>query len=70
MSGMGEDVCVLAENQSVKVHVHAKRPGDVINHVMEIGRLGSVKIDSLLNTLKDNGRKLEYGVSEYPLEWK
>ena len=29
-----------------------------------------VKIDSLLNTLKDNGRKLEYGVSEYPLEWK
>ena len=49
MSGMGEDVCVLGEDQSVKVHVHAKRPGDVINHVMEIGRLGSVKVDSLLD---------------------
>ena len=29
-----------------------------------------VKIDSLLNTLKDNGKKLEYGVADYPLEWK
>ena len=27
-------------------------------------------IDSILNTLKENGRKLEYAVEEYPLEWK
>lgn len=27
-------------------------------------------IDSILNTLKENGRKLEYAVDEYPLEWK
>lgn len=29
-----------------------------------------MKIDSLLNTLKDNGKKLLYGVAEYPLEWR
>ena len=27
-------------------------------------------IDSVLGTLKENGRKLEYVVSEYPLEWE
>lgn len=27
-------------------------------------------IDSVLNTLKENGRKLQYVVEEYPLEWK
>lgn len=26
-------------------------------------------IDGILNTLKDNGRKLEYAVQEYPLSW-
>jgi len=26
-------------------------------------------IDSILNTLKENGRKLEYAVQSYPLEW-
>ncbi|MGN0777836.1 MAG: CapA family protein [Aristaeellaceae bacterium] len=26
-------------------------------------------IDSVLSTLKENGRKLEYAVSDYPLEW-
>ena len=29
-----------------------------------------MKIDSVLNTLKDNGKKLLYGVAEYPLEWR
>ena len=27
-------------------------------------------IDSVLSTLKENGRKLQYAVEEYPLEWK
>ena len=27
-------------------------------------------IDSILSTLKENGRKLEYAVPDYPLEWK
>ena len=29
-----------------------------------------VNIDGIINTLKENGRKLEYAVSEYPLEWE
>ena len=48
LSGMGEETYVLAENQAVKVHMHAKKPGDVINHALSIGRLSSVKVDSLL----------------------
>lgn len=28
-----------------------------------------MKIVGVVNTLKDNGRKLEYGVTDYPLEW-
>ena len=27
-------------------------------------------IDSVVNTMKENGRKLQYAVEEYPLEWK
>lgn len=29
-----------------------------------------MKTEGIINTLKDNGRKLEYSVPEYPLEWK
>lgn len=29
-----------------------------------------MKTVGIINTLKDNGRKLEYSVPEYPLEWK
>ena len=29
-----------------------------------------MKIEGIINTLKDNGRKLEYAVADYPLEWK
>ena len=28
------------------------------------------RIDSVLTVLKDNGKKLEYSVPEYPLDWK
>ncbi len=27
-------------------------------------------LDALMNTLRENGKRLEYAVSEYPLEWK
>ena len=27
-------------------------------------------IDSVLTVLKNNGRKLEYAVADYPLEWR
>lgn len=30
----------------------------------------SSKIEGIINTLKDNGKKLEYAVLDYPLEWK
>ncbi len=29
-----------------------------------------MKIEGVINTLKDNGKNLEYAVSDYPLEWK
>lgn len=29
-----------------------------------------MKIVGIVNTLKDNGKKLEYAVTDYPLEWK
>ena len=29
-----------------------------------------MKIVGIVNTLKDNGKKLEYAVPDYPLEWK
>lgn len=30
----------------------------------------ATSVDSVLNTLAENGRKLEYAVEEYPLEWQ
>ena len=29
-----------------------------------------MKIEGVINTIKDNGKNLEYAVSDYPLEWK
>ena len=29
-----------------------------------------MKIEGVINTLKDNGKNLEYAVSDYPLDWK
>ena len=29
-----------------------------------------MKIEGIINTLKDNGKKLEYAVTEYPVDWK
>ena len=29
-----------------------------------------MKVVGIVNTLKDNGKKLEYAVPDYPLEWK
>ncbi len=29
-----------------------------------------MKIEGIINTLKDNGKKLEYAVLDYPVEWK
>ena len=29
-----------------------------------------MKIEGIINTLKDNGKKLEYAVLDYPVAWK
>lgn len=49
LMGLGDEIVTLAENQTVKVHVHTRRPGDVLSLVIEIGRLSNVKVDSLLD---------------------
>jgi len=44
---MGESVFVLYDEGSAKLHVHTKRPGEVISFLLESGRLSRVKVQAL-----------------------
>ncbi len=40
------------------------------NDFIPTADIGAATVDSILTTLQQNGKKLEYAVQEYPLEWK
>ena len=47
LTGLGEELFVLADNGIVKVHIHTEQPGSVITQAAALGTLSSVKIEAL-----------------------
>lgn len=43
----GDSLLVVADDELVKVHIHAETPGDVLNHAMKFGDLNNIKIDNM-----------------------
>lgn len=44
---MGDSLLVVADEDLVKVHIHAEEPGTVMNYVMKFGGLTRIKIENM-----------------------
>ena len=53
LNGMGESVVCFRDGSIVKVHVHTKRPGDILNQMQKYGEFLTLKIENM--TLQHNG---------------
>ena len=53
LNGMGESVVCFRDGSIVKVHVHTKRPGDILNEMQKYGEFLTLKIENM--TLQHNG---------------
>lgn len=43
----GDSIVVVADDDLVKVHIHAEYPGDVLNRAMKLGPLSRIKIENM-----------------------
>jgi len=47
ISQFGDSLLVVADDEIVKVHIHAEHPGDVLNFAIRYGSLHKIKIDNM-----------------------
>ncbi|MDB5053763.1 MAG: dihydroxyacetone-like protein/glyceraldehyde kinaselike protein [Bacilli bacterium] len=47
LSRFGDSLLVAADEDLVKVHIHAEYPGEVMNHAMKYGELINIKIENM-----------------------
>lgn len=47
ISVYGDSLLVVADDEIVKVHIHAEEPGNVLNFAMKYGSLHKIKIDNM-----------------------
>ncbi len=52
LNDVGESVVCFKEGSIVKVHVHTRRPGDILNHMQDFGEFLTMKIENM--TLQHN----------------
>ncbi len=64
LSKMGDSLLVVADEDLVKIHIHAEYPGSVMNHAMKYGDLTRIKIE---NMREQHTHILE--TSEYDLQY-
>ena len=63
LNSVGDSVVCFKEGSIVKVHVHTKRPGDILNHCQQFGEFLTTKIENM--TLQHNG---SHGMQELKLK--
>ncbi|GIP36745.1 kinase [Paenibacillus sp. J31TS4] len=44
---LGDSLLVVADDELVKIHIHAEHPGDVMNYAMKFGELTRIKIENM-----------------------
>ena len=65
LNSVGDSVVCFKEGSIVKVHVHTKTPGDILNHCQQYGEFLTTKIENM--TLQHNG---SHGMQELKLRNK
>ena len=63
LNSVGDSVVCFKEDSIVKVHVHTKHPGDILNHCQLYGEFLTTKIENM--TLQHNG---SHGMQELKLK--
>lgn len=63
LNSVGDSVVCFREGSIVKVHVHTKRPGDILNHCQQYGEFLTTKMENM--TLQHNG---SHGMQELKLK--
>jgi DAK2 domain fusion protein YloV len=75
MERFGDSLLVVADDELVKVHIHAEYPGDALNYAMRYGDLTRIKIDNMREqydrVTSGHGAKVEpAGQEEAPVKEK
>ncbi|MBN2908287.1 DAK2 domain-containing protein [Polycladomyces sp. WAk] len=65
MAQFGDSLLVVSDDDLVKVHIHAERPGDALNFAMQYGGLTRIKIE---NMREQHASIVEKKVSASPTE--
>ena len=65
LNTVGDSVIVIGDLELIKVHVHTNKPGKVLSYALNLGELGKVKIENMLEQFRE--RKAQYEASKKPL---
>jgi DAK2 domain fusion protein YloV len=59
---VGDSIVVIAEDQLVKVHVHAKSPGDILNLAIQYGEMSGFHLENMrdrhLQIIEENNKSI------------
>lgn len=66
MNQLGDSLLVVADEEWVKVHIHAERPGDVLNEASRYGDLDKIKIDNMREQYKQVTEQKKESVEHKP----
>jgi len=56
---LGDSIVMIVEEDILKVHVHAKRPGQVFNLAQHYGEFGKIKAENMASQAEDAGHSVE-----------
>lgn len=55
--GMGNSAVIVGDEQTLKVHIHARNPGLVLDYAVGLGELGQIKIDNMEQQTREFSRQ-------------
>ena len=65
LNSIGDSVIVIGDLDLIKVHVHTNKPGRALTYALNLGELGKVKIENMLEQNRE--LKAQYEASKKPL---
>jgi len=72
LSQFGDSLLVVADEDLVKVHIHAEYPGSVMNHAQTFGELSRIKIENMrdqhAHLLREEAPGLHISAADLPKE--
>ncbi len=61
LNKMGDSIVLIIEDDILKVHIHVKEPGTLLNTFQEYGQFSKIKIENMTTQVDENPMVLENG---------